>query len=336
MPPALHPHARGGGPPTFAVVSCIRSIATSGIAQNALATTSLYRTLLPSIAATVTESERQLWSVKLYLCADDDDDLYKKHADAVISAGPSWLTIRLLFYPRVPNRVPNREAAQQALLEGAEFIHRTNDDILYMTPGWITSSTQALARFHPPNVGIAGPKVYGDGSTNKMHGGVTIDVVHRTHLRIFREYYPPQLDNWFTDSWIVYVYVALPSVAAHQMKRVMKLTRRDNFSVLHSFEKRRYAPTTSQAKLLAALVECGRYAIWSYINHTLDGTKYGRPVSCRAYSKMPSEEEREKDSGSKIGVCKRRVGRVGGLEMNERDFIKSSNSVEGWCQLIRG
>ena len=29
-----------------------------------------------------------------------------------------------------------------------------------------------------------------------MHGGITIDVVHRTHLRIFREYYPPQLDNW--------------------------------------------------------------------------------------------------------------------------------------------
>ena len=39
-------------------------------------------------------------------------------------------------------------------------------------------------------------QVYGDGSSNKMHGGITIDVVHRTHLRIFREYYPPQLDNW--------------------------------------------------------------------------------------------------------------------------------------------
>ena len=27
------------------------------------------------------------------------------------------------------------------------------------------------------------------------------------------EYYPPQLDNWFTDSWIVYAYVALPAAA---------------------------------------------------------------------------------------------------------------------------
>ena len=94
-----------------------------------------------------------------------------------------------------------------------------------------------------------------------MHGGITIDVVHRTHLRIFKDYYPSQLDNWFTDSWIVYVYVALPS-AGHQVKRVAKLTRLDNFSVTHKFEKRRYSPTKSQAKLLGALVECGRYAIW--------------------------------------------------------------------------
>ena len=72
-----------------------------------------------------------------------------------------------------------------------------------------------------------------------MHGGITIDVVHRTHLRIFREYYPPQLDNWcmpnpaptltptrFTDSWIVYAYVhvgdkvggtSAPSPSAHTL-----------------------------------------------------------------------------------------------------------------------
>ena len=95
----------------------------------------------------------------------------------------------------------------QARLDGAEYFHRTNDDISYMSAGWITASVRALRRLEPPNVGVTGPKVYGDGSSNKMHGGITIDVVHRTHLRIFREYYPPQLDNWFTDSWIVYAYV---------------------------------------------------------------------------------------------------------------------------------
>lgn len=55
----------------------------------------------------------------------------------------------------------------------------------------------------PTLAGVVGPKVYGDGPTNKMHGGMTIDVVHRNHLAIFREYYPPALDNWYTDTWIV-------------------------------------------------------------------------------------------------------------------------------------
>lgn len=107
------------------------------------------------------------------------------------------------------------------------------------------SSTHALKSFTPPNVGIVGPKVFGDGHMNKLHGGITIDVVHRTHLRIFREYYPPQLDNWYTDSWMVYVYVALPG-SGQQTKRVIKLTRRQNFSVAHHFERRRYAPMKAQ------------------------------------------------------------------------------------------
>ena len=225
--------------PIFAVVSCVRSTTSQLSVHN----TSLFRTLIPSIARTVSEQERSVWDVRLYLCADDDDDLYHRSAAEVESAAPNWLRTQLIFYPRVPNRVPSREAAQHAFAEGAEYLHRTNDDILYMHPGWITSSVNALRRMRPPNVGIAGPRVYGDGSVNKMHGGVTIDVVHRTHLRIFREYYPPQLDNWFTDSWIVYAYVA---TYGDQIKRVAKLTRLDNFTVKHHFERRRYSPTKSQ------------------------------------------------------------------------------------------
>ena len=31
-------------------------------------------------------------------------------------------------------------------------------------------------------------------------------MVHRTHLDIFDNYYPPVLDNWWTDDWITNVY----------------------------------------------------------------------------------------------------------------------------------
>ena len=40
--------------------------------------------------------------------------------------------------------MPNREAALQAYADGAEYIHRTNDDISFMTPAWLTASVTAL------------------------------------------------------------------------------------------------------------------------------------------------------------------------------------------------
>ena len=47
----------------------------------------------------------------------------------------------------------------QARLDGAEYFHRTNDDISFMSAGWITASVRALRRLEPPNIGVAGPKV---------------------------------------------------------------------------------------------------------------------------------------------------------------------------------
>jgi len=188
-----------------------------------------------------------------------------------------------------------------------------------LSAGWITSSVRALRRLNPPNIGVVGPKVYGDGPTNKMHGGMTIDVVHRNHLAIFREYYPPALDNWYTDTWIVYVYVH----ALGDRKRSVKLLRGDNFSVMHSFEKRRYSPAKHQLKLLPALTECGRHAAAAFINATRAGEPHGRPVSCHAYASLPaSTVERS---------CFRRAHRVGGLEMSAKEMQGNLGHAVGYC-----
>lgn len=99
--------------------------------------------------------------------------MFQQHAAQVAADSPLGLETSLLFIPARSNRVPSREAAEQARLDGAEYFHRTNDDISYMSAGWITASVRALRRLEPPNIGVAGPKVYGDGSNNKMHGGIT-------------------------------------------------------------------------------------------------------------------------------------------------------------------
>ena len=41
----------------------------------------------------------------------------------------------------------------QARLDGAEYFHRTNDDISFMSAGWITASVRALRRLEPPRRG---------------------------------------------------------------------------------------------------------------------------------------------------------------------------------------
>jgi hypothetical protein len=303
--------------PIFAIVSCIRSANR----EHDLQSTSLFRTFLPSIEQTVTPLERERWSVQLYLCADDDDVLFINSTRFIENASPTSIRVKLLFVARVPNRVPIREAVEVARRDGAEFFHRTNDDIKYLSAGWLTASVRALLALTPPNVGVAGPKVYGDGSTNKLHGGMTIDVVHRTHLKIFSEYYPPQLSNWYTDTWMVYVYVH----TLGDRKRVVKLLRSHNFSVMHAFQRRRYTPSTDQLKLLPALTECGRQLIAAYINATrgLQRERHTRPTSCRAYERLPTDR-----AGTQ---CYARSQQIGGLEMSSRDVQRNAKRIEGYC-----
>ena len=61
-----------------------------------------------------------------------------------------------------------------------------------MTSGWLTAAVSALRQLQPSNLGVVGPKVYGDGIRG---GATTLDVVHRTHLDIFEFYYPPILSD---------------------------------------------------------------------------------------------------------------------------------------------
>ena len=121
--------------PIFAIVSCIRSTP----AQRELRSTSLFRTLLPSVGATVTQLELASWDVRLYLCADDDDLLFQNRTAEMQAAAPTGIRLLTFFFPRKLHRVPSREAAERAREHGAEYLHRTNDDIRYVrtarTPG---------------------------------------------------------------------------------------------------------------------------------------------------------------------------------------------------------
>ena len=264
--------------PAFTIVACVKS--RPGLQD--VSRTAMAKAFLPSLVRTVTAEERRDWSISLYLCADDTDQFYVSHAAAMRNLSASiapWLRLQLLFYPAFKNRVPNREATLQAYTDGAEYIHRTNDDISFMTSGWLTTSVRALRQLQPPNLGVVGPKVYGDGIRG---GATTLDVVHRTHLDIFADYYPPQLDNWFVDDWIAFTYTRgrnRRTYVLHGHKRFPGF----DWTVQHVFTHgRRYKVAMSQKGYLPALIECGRDAVDTWINYTV-----ARQAACDAGAAEP-------------------------------------------------
>lgn len=290
-------------PPQFTIVSCVKSRAELQSIEHA----AVVRDFLPSLVKTVTLEERRAWRISLYLCADDTDQFYVSQAAALRNASATiapWLTLRLLFYTATRNRVPNREAALQAYADGAEYLHRTNDDISFMSSHWLTDAVTALRSLNPPNVGVVGPKVYGDGIRG---GATTLDVVHRTHLDIFHDYYPPQLDNWFVDDWIAFTYTR------GRKRRTFVLAGHKRFPSLfwrvqHVFTHgRRYKVAMAQKGLLPALIECGRDAVDGWINHTeraaavcASGAAVPPPwprVSCRAEAQLPTADRSALISG---------------------------------------
>jgi len=100
--------------------------------------------------------------------------------------------------------------ARQAQTRDADFFYRVNDDTLMVTP-WASAFVCALCSFGPP-YGVVGP-------VESIHISIlTHDFVHRTHLAIFDDYYPPQLSDWWMDGWMSKVYGSTRSVMVARVK----------------------------------------------------------------------------------------------------------------------
>jgi len=312
---------------TFAVVSCIKSLPVFTSLDDA----AMVQVLLPTLNRTITLEERAAWSVRIYLCADEDDYFFRNRTAEVSAAGRRFgFDVRMRFYPTVRNRIPSREAARDAVAEGADYLHRTNDDISYIDRGWMSGAVRALRALDPPNVGVVGPKVWGDGIRSR--GGMTVDTVHRTHLQLFQYYYPTQLDNWYVDDWITYAYTDKFSRAV--MLHASPSFPHVEFSVQHKFTKRRYKVTKAQAVFTAPLVECARNVVAGYIESVRAGTPPPPPISCVAYTKdVPTQPP-----NGAGGRCVHRVRPVGGLEdMKDKSTGElpagSKEREAGYCSL---
>jgi hypothetical protein len=239
---AILSHPQESHRPHVAVCVCSKPVGPH--AQSAIATL-----LAPSLGRTISAAERAHFAVSFYVGVDDTDAEFaawlRTHLRLIL---PRWIALRVLTFPRT-GRIPFNEITRAAYGDNATYIARLNDDTEFVTHSWITAGTQALHRFDPRNVGVAGPTC-NEGNTDIM----THDMVHRVHLDIFDDYYPPQFYNWWVDDWISRVY---------GRARTLKL---ETWRVVHhiSYHGTRYSVDFKQAQALESLVAAGadRIARW--------------------------------------------------------------------------
>lgn len=210
-----------------------------------LADTALSTLLIPSLNRT-TLGEPYIFT--LYLAFDRDDSFWQKHVGKLRGGE---IPIKHDFYTSPAHKIPFNELTAHAYNDGADYIVRINDDTEFVTEGWATLGVKALAGFEPPNVGVVGP-TFKEGNTAIL----THDMVHRTHLNIFKYYYPPVFSAWWIDDWITHVY---------EPGRMKKLS---TWHVAHHVTKHgtRYAVQHHESKHLKAEIERGRKVLREWVN----------------------------------------------------------------------
>jgi len=258
------------------------------IAAPSTSNMALFTLALPSIAKTVECGFRY----SVFIGYDAGDPFYD--AAAGETALVAWferhvhnpLQDRAIHIELVPVRVANPDqkpgpvfnaVAQRARSADADFFYRINDDTMMLTP-WTAAFACALCSLGPP-YGVVGPV------ETEHDDFLTHDFVHRTHVDIFGDYYPPSLSDWYMDNWISQVYgssrsLRLASVkVSHIRPCVVPIllpfalflfpppSLLFSLQTLHMNKKhgQRYTVDKSHESLLRPLLELGRQRIQDYV-----------------------------------------------------------------------
>lgn len=182
------------------------------------------RAFLRTFSDTVTEQEKEKVQFAIYYGHDSDDPVFGdvKLRAAFESAARSRLRekgftdegVELVFTPlyglhgRV-NAIWNF-MVKDAYYDGCDYFFMSNDDMVFFTPGWVTSAVQSLDGIGSP-VGKKRPCRYLGTVRFKDEWATwatfTFHVSTRLHVEIFGgTYYPVPYNAAHNDYWIHFVY----------------------------------------------------------------------------------------------------------------------------------
>ena len=186
-------HEKKISKPIMAVCVCTRSKPDwKHFPQTAVA-----RYLIPSLEQTVTQEERDIYDMRLYICHDDDDMFWEHHMKEI--QVPDWLTLEVLVYKKqTKHKIPFNPFMRDVYESGAEYMTRINDDTEFLASGCVSKAIAQLKKMD--NVGVVGPTCRGGNQAILTH-----DMVLGTHLEIFDTYYSDVFSAWYIDDWIMRV-----------------------------------------------------------------------------------------------------------------------------------
>lgn len=166
----------------------------------------LYLYFIPSLLNTISFYEMSKYHISLFIGFDSDDILFGQNADANfnIKSIKNLLpkSIDIIF-----NQILNSNWLTFvwnclfviAFKSGAHYFIQINDDVIFKSKGWI-SSTVALLPLD--SIGVVG---LNDESKNCSL--FTQCLVNRKHYEMFEGlFFPNLLRNWYSDDWITSVY----------------------------------------------------------------------------------------------------------------------------------
>ena len=237
-------------PDVLSVYVC--ALSKSQPAWRDAASTPVMRLLVKSVYTT-THTHTATYKVTLLLGVDNNDNFWQQNREVVRTSAQKLygLDLQIVSYPSQSQGgfLPFNALMRDAFKFNADYLVRVNDDTEFKTMGWIPTGIAQLLAFKPPNVGVVGPTCH-QGNTRIL----THDMVHRTHLHIFDNYYPVVFHNWFVDDWISTVYGPARTSKLH------------SWVVHHHVELgTRYTPSSRDSTHLQPAVSAGALAIEAYL-----------------------------------------------------------------------
>ena len=179
---------------------------------NNILDTDFFRILVNSFTKTYDKSGKYRYN--FYLGYDDDDSFFidnkeemKTEFDRIFENKIGFNMIEMINLQGKVGEIWSRLADVSS--KECDYLYQIGDDIEIISSDWENVFITELLKNN--NIGVTGPN---DINNPRL---LTQSFVHTTHLKIFTDYYPKEIKNWYIDDWITAVY--RPSKIRHIMVR---------------------------------------------------------------------------------------------------------------------